>query len=181
MAEEEGLSPKMRLCSLCKVVKRNDAFNRSRKKQRGSKYDYYCKECRDAVRLRSRSRLPNFIKSLHFELTKKAGKRKRDTSEIQITPDDVMDMWKRQRGVCAVTHIPLSHSSHKKTRVSQVHNTNIDRIDSQLPYTRENCHLVCSQVAVSKSGLSTGDYVDLCRRCVQVADSKKLTRRASFP
>lgn len=157
-----GLSPKLRMCSLCKQTKGNIHFNRSKKQQRGSRYDYYCKLCRDSVRLKSRSRLPNFIKMMHFELCKRSKKRQ---CEITVTADEIMSQWKRQRGRCALSGTVMTHASTSR-HVSVTHtNTNIDRVSGQGAYDRENTQLICGYVVQAKHDISNEHFLRMCADC----------------
>jgi hypothetical protein len=126
--------------------------------------------------MRSRSRLPNFVKALHMDLIKKSKKR---AFEVTLTADDVMDCWKRQKGMCALSAEPMMHSSVHNA-VSPFLNTTIDRIDMSKPYSRQNCHLVCARASQSKGEMGVEEYVGLCRKVTRQTD-KRVTRRASFP
>lgn len=160
--ETSGLSPRLRMCSLCKQTKPNHDFNRSKKTQRGSRYDYYCKICRDSVRLKSRSRLPNFVRMMHFELCKKARKRH---CEVEITAEDVMQKWKVQKGLCALSGTPMTHSTSSRQVNCSLTNTNIDRVDPSGPYTPDNVQLVCGYVQQCKQDANNEDFLRMCRAC----------------
>lgn len=159
-----GMSPRLRMCSLCKQTKSNNDFNRSKKTQRGSRFDYYCKLCRDSVRLKSRSRLPNFVRMMHFELCKKARKRH---CEVEVTAEDLMHNWKVQRGLCALSGVPMTHNTTSKQVNCALTNTNIDRVDPTGPYTADNVQLVCGYVQQCKQDSTNEQFLRMCRSCVE--------------
>ena len=111
-----------------------------------------------------------------MDINKKA--KKRDIP-CKLAPEHIMNKWKRQRGACNITNKHMMHQSVHNS-ISPLLNTTIDRLDTSKPYTDENCHLVCAQVAQSKGDMNLDDYIDLCTAVVD-HKNKKLTRRHSFP
>ena len=69
-------------------------------------------------------------------------------SESCVTPELLIDKWRSQGGICAITGKPMTHvrgGGHSvKTNVS------IDRINSDLGYTPENIRLVCKAANIMK-------------------------------
>lgn len=173
--DTSGLSPRLRMCSLCKQTKSNHEFNRSKKTQRGSRFDYYCKLCRDSVRLKSRSRLPNFVRMMHFELCKKARKRQ---CEVEVTAEDLMHKWKVQRGLCALSGVPMTHNTTSKQINCASTNTNIDRVDPSGPYVADNVQLVCGYVQQCKQDFTNDQFLRMCRSCVEHETASKTVAEA---
>lgn len=69
----------------------------------------------------------------------------------ELSLSDIADMWKRQNGLCDYSGVPMfiPKCAHDKTKTP--FKVSIDRIDSNLPYTKENTHLVCAFVNLGKN------------------------------
>lgn len=113
----------------------------------------YCSnkcKCKDHQRKRSNkdtlayySRTPrNFFQSL---LQKKAKERQ------LLDLDFLQDLWEKQKGLCAITGIPMTHlRGHGRVQT----NVSIDRIDSTIGYEKDNIQLVCHIVNIMKQDLT---------------------------
>lgn len=66
-------------------------------------------------------------------------------TEHSISFDDVLELSERANGECDISGIPFEYdeypNAHRRPWVPS-----IDRIDSSLGYTKENCRLVCTAV-----------------------------------
>lgn len=69
----------------------------------------------------------------------------RDRRKITIKEDELIDLWHRQKGLCAISNMPMAHEFKNPCAVS------IDRIDSELGYTLNNTQLVCQWVNFAKN------------------------------
>ena len=69
-----------------------------------------------------------------------------------ITPEDVVGMWERQDGKCALSGVYLTH--HKDGSGAKDYNASIDRISGDKGYTVQNTQLVCYRVNLMKHTLS---------------------------
>ena len=67
-----------------------------------------------------------------------AKKRQPDST---ATTDDLVDILKRQNGLCALSGIKMTWASGKGS--PQPTSISMDRIDQSLPYHRDNIRLVC--------------------------------------
>jgi len=105
----------------------------------------YCKESKSRMQAKRHSTLDGFLKKLWKDLNKNAKHRKIDVS---ITLKDIIDLYKKQNGLCALTGRVLTHTSEPRTKGSNRNkhpdNISVDRIDSSKVYTVENIQLVCS-------------------------------------
>lgn len=81
----------------------------------------------------------------------KAGKRNRDLP-WEITPEDLVKLWKKQDGRCAISGVFLTH--HKDGTGKKEHNASIDRINGDKGYTVHNVQLVCYRINIMKHTLS---------------------------
>lgn len=124
---------------------------------RGSRPKYCSKKCSTKAYQRVRpvkdiheyySRTPrNFFQSL-------IQKKNKDRSRISL--DFLESLWKRQRGLCAISGVPMTHirgSGKVPTNVS------IDRIDSSEGYVEGNIQLVCYRVNVLKMEYDVDDLI----------------------
>jgi hypothetical protein len=79
-----------------------------------------------------------------------------------LTHGNVVAMWNRQEGKCALTGIPLTHTV-KANKGKALHtNVSLDRIDPKLPYSASNVQLVCWIVNVMRRDLSPDEFRSWC-------------------
>lgn len=115
-------------------------------------------------RVRRQSSPANFIKELvgikrrnmaHLPNSKdKRAQQKAKTPErriFTITVEDVVALWDKQNGRCAISGMPMAHEFKNLRSVS------IDRIDSDLGYTLDNIQLVCQWVNYAKNRYSNAE------------------------
>ena len=98
-----------------------------------------------------------------FEIKRKGGLHRGYAWEL--TPQDVIDMWVKQEGVCALSGIPIGWAEKGLTAT-----VSIDRIDSSEGYLKENVQLLHKDVNMMKQAFSQEHFVALCR---SVADKVK--------
>jgi hypothetical protein len=134
--QDKGTRPKF--CSRkCSVY-----FN-GRKLGNGRSYTYYSKSPR------------NFFQSL---LQRKG----HDRQNLDL--DYLGKLWEEQKGLCAISGVPMTHvrgSGKVMTNVS------IDRIDSSIGYERGNVHLVCYVVNMMKHTMSVDQLVWWCEQVIE--------------
>lgn len=82
--------------------------------------------------------------------------------EFNLTKDDLWALVERAGGSCEVTHIPFSLNNETSSRRAPFA-PSIDRIDSSLPYTRENCRLVCVCVNAALSDWGDATFKTMLR------------------
>jgi len=81
----------------------------------------------------------------------KAGKRNREMA-WEITPEDLVKLWEKQDGKCAISGVFLTH--HKDGTGKKEYNASIDRICGDKGYTFHNVQLVCYRINIMKHTLS---------------------------
>ena len=119
-------------CTYCGERKTFDQF--------GKNYKCGCKNCMNNVEYikpyNTMKRMCNSAKSN----SKARAAKGRPNMVCEITIDDFIDIFKKQYGLCAISHMPL-----------EFHNVNIsiDRIDTSIGYTKVNTQLVRSQYNIS--------------------------------
>ena len=75
----------------------------------------------------------------------------------------VLELWRDQAGLCAVTGLPMTLTSDRLNMTK----ASLDRVDSSKPYTRENVRLVCLWVNLAKSELSDSELREWCMKVVE--------------
>jgi len=88
-----------------------------------------------------------------------------------IEADDVVALWAKQKGRCALTDMQLS-CSRKGYGIRDVEMPSIDRIDSSGNYTLDNIQIVSAAVNVMKQALPQDLFIALCDRVARVARAK---------
>jgi hypothetical protein len=90
-------------------------------------------------------------KNRHF--IKAGGKR----LSLDIDFDFLWGLWESQRGLCALSGVPMLHEFNNLCSIS------VDRVDSELGYVRGNVQLVCKWVNLAKGKHSNAEFGSLLR------------------
>jgi len=98
-----------------------------------------------------------------FEMKRKGGLHRGYAWDL--TPQDVVSMWKQQEGVCALSGLPIGWPEKGLTAT-----VSIDRIDSSEGYIKENVQLLHKDVNMMKQAFSQEHFIALCQ---SVADKVK--------
>ena len=85
--------------------------------------------------------------------------------EVTVTLDDLEVMYRRQRGRCALTGIPLSFEGKKTTRNPWM--LSIDRIESAGGYVAGNVHLVTTMANLAKAEFTMLDFRRMCQSAAE--------------
>ena len=75
---------------------------------------------------------------------------------VEITMEDAWDVFVKQRGLCALSGVPIWFGAGAITTAS------LDRIDSSRPYTLNNIQWVHKTVNLMKGKISQEDFVFFC-------------------
>ncbi len=125
-----------------------------------------CNKCRD-------QRRSAFVEhelydpALHRFITTLCGRAKSGAPNRKIvwalTDEDVLGMYLRQEGRCALSGAPMTFRKSTKpgkdwTAIS------IDRVNSERNYTLDNVHLVCAVVNIMKMEMPLNEFVTWCAR-----------------
>lgn len=116
-----------------------------------------CRRCRTAEERRHANSSPRSY--LRVIVNKaKYGARKRGL-EFEITIDDVMEIYKKQRGKCALSNIRMTYNKDGKGRRDM--NVSLDRIVQGGGYTVKplNVQLVCLRVNLLKHTLEEHEFI----------------------
>jgi hypothetical protein len=131
----------------------------------------YCKECFIEIKNKTLSILTSFIKNKLKDAYHNA-KQKRKKVTVNITADDILDLYHEQDGKCAITGMEMTHISrrreaHEKEHIINKYNISIDRIDSNGNYAIDNIQLVCAIINRIKYDLEENTFLDLCDEIVE--------------
>lgn len=151
-------------CSNCKQIL--DVSKFSRKKVSSDGLQSICKTCQNKRMQLHSSTLDNFIKKIFLNLKHNTKKRSKDL-DIQITIQDIKDLYNKQNGKCALSNIKMTHIAYNT--VGNQHtinkwNISIDRIDSTKGYTPDNIQLICTIINRMKSDMDDTELVLLANK-----------------
>jgi hypothetical protein len=76
---------------------------------------------------------------------------------FEITLDDVMDLWVKQSGKCAISGVCMTY--HRGGGSKNDFNVSIDRIDSNGHYTTNNIQLVAHRANQMKNDMDKASFV----------------------
>lgn len=125
---------------LCQTCGQTGTFARKHK---------VCNTCRAAQnRVRSSESLDAYLSLL---LTNAKVRARRKQVECDLTQKQILDLWKKQKGRCAVSGIPMTHVVGEK--FPREFNVSLDRINAGGPYTKNNVQLVCSRINQMRGNL----------------------------
>jgi hypothetical protein len=183
----KGATPERR-CSQCKELKDvEDFFDRGDRSGKRSE----CKSCSQASLLRYRhktgrngqreygsQKTQGWRKSSYQTrratlrgwitsnlTTRRQQCRTRDI-EFTITVDDVIGLYEKQKGFCALTGRELKWGTGTNRGPDTL---SMDRIEASGGYTRENLRLVTHWANVARQRFTDAEFVERCREVVQSA------------
>jgi hypothetical protein len=97
---------------------------------------------------------------------------KRRNHQIDMTLEDVENLYEKQNGKCSLSGIPVVFNTTITNGGGKVINGNasIDRRDNSKGYTKDNIQIVDKDVNMAKQRLSQQDFIDMCCR---IADHQR--------
>ena len=172
-----------RVCKTCGEskalnTKNFHSFHRVSKRTGGGKtiFRRSCKPCQYGLEILSRasSSSPEAYLRRKWDTLH----RRRLQADIEVCPSlrgsdglaYLMELWSAQRGLCAVTGMPMTWGAVKRADVQRQgygRAVGIDRIDASVGYVRGNLQLVCSQVNYMRGGLSEEDFLAWCESVIR--------------
>lgn len=89
----------------------------------------------------------------------------------ELNLDDLVALWEKQDGKCAITGEPMTHKRKLGTR----HTTNgsIDRIDPKGKYVLSNIRLVCAIVNKMRLDMTDDELKDWCELILKGTNNAK--------
>jgi len=157
-----------KICFECKVTKMCHDFPKCKKDTTG--LSSYCKQCTRNKRLEFMKDVKNFLIMKRADAMKRCKKNKKN--KFDISTDDWMTQYKKQRGMCAMSGIEMTWEysadgeSDFYTAVKYPFNISPDRIDSNKGYTKDNLQFVCNRINAMKNNMSTDQFIDFCKKII---------------
>lgn len=92
------------------------------------------------------------------------GNARKRTRECTLTHDQIMQLWAKQEGKCALSGLTLDTQQHSQLIAS------LDRIAPELPYTADNVRLLCWAVNRARGTMTDAEYIEVCLAVVRCND-----------
>lgn len=142
------MSHQSRVCVTCGTEKPLTEFYAGRSKSKP-----VCKPCSIVAQRQRVQSCPNeFLRTAWNRLK---AYRKKQGYCVDLVLDELTDIYKKQQGMCAVTHLVMTF--HPEAGQSRGTNASIDRIDNDAGYTKDNVRLVCSRINLMRGNQNDGD------------------------
>ena len=161
IAESHRTNPVPRRCKKCGECKPRCMFFAGK---------HCCKTCYNAACKKRREGSDSLPACLHVIMqhtqsrSKKIEQRCAEAGGCDVSLSDLTAMWESQRGLCALSGVPMTHTLRPHT--SHLYNVSLDRIDSSGNYKLGNVQLVCQAVNIAKHSMVQSEFVDLCAKIV---------------
>lgn len=152
----------IRKCACCEIEKDISEYHSDKSSPTG--LQTYCKDCQCEKSKKWASTLDGFVKRLHLDMRNNAKKRAKEL-KIEISTDDIKELYEKQKGLCALTGIPMTTDTYMtkgNQHIINKMNISIDRINSDLGYTKDNIQLVGAMINRMKSDLTNQEFISFC-------------------
>ena len=164
----------MKKCNRCHVTKPLSDFPKDDAPRCNPCWEYeyaYHRDPKNQAR-RSANRLLRVTKSPRavMNVTLAHGLRRKPT-ENPATIEDLMQKWRKQKGLCALTGLKMTWGQGKVLPTS----ISIDRIDPEKGYSADNLRLICHAVNAFRGRMSDAQMLEMARAIVAKADATSPT------
>lgn len=150
-----------KICEKCREEKHISNFNNQPKKSDG--YESDCKTCKQKWKKeREAARCSTILGHLTFLYTKTRNTAKERNKEFDITLNDLVELYSKQAGLCAITKKKLTCGRNNPLGTT----ISIDRINSNKGYVKNNIQLVCARVNVIKSNMTKEELIAWCHEII---------------
>jgi hypothetical protein len=160
-----------KICSGCRKYKTKNKYSKS--SARLDKLQTSCKECQHQrmKKIYKQMSKEDFIKGKFKELARNAKTR---NIQVNITYNDIIDLYAKQNGKCALTDIELTFDKYTSNDPRKINKNNIsvDRIDSKKPYSKDNIQLITAQLNQMKWDVHNDLFIKTCIEIANFDDSK---------
>lgn len=79
-----------------------------------------------------------------------------------LSLSDVLNQWNKQQGICVYSGVKLV-LPHCKKKNNLIYAASLDRIKSELPYTKDNIQFVSASLNYMKGQLTHEETIELCK------------------
>lgn len=90
---------------------------------------------------------------------------KRRNKEYDITLDDLLEQWEKQKGICPYTKLKLIHPSWRSKNKSNIQPyliASLDRIDPKMGYIKGNIQFISMTANFAKNDMTHEEMVRFC-------------------
>ena len=157
----------MKTCFCCKTNKPYNLFFKH--SQTYDNYHSWCKECCNRGNQKSRAKVNSTIEGrarVFLQNAKKSSKKRNQEFSLEIL--DVVEFWHDQKMICAYSGLEMT------LEVGKLNTVSIERIDSNIGYTKANTILVCQAINRMKSDFGYEDFYLLCSSVAQFLGDDQL-------
>lgn len=89
--------------------------------------------------------------------------------EFNITFEYIKELWNEQKGICALSNVPMTYLLREGRTPT---NVSIDKIDRTKGYIKGNIQLVCMACNQIKSDLTEEEMYNFCKKIVKTYENK---------
>ena len=154
-------------CSSCKKYLSPENFCSNKYRIYRDGLNNYCRECQRVRENKYRKNL-NKEDSLRLKLkhclSSAKSRAKKNNLEFNLTEEYIYQLWNIQKGLCAISGIPLT--SNYGDGVIET-NASIDRTDSNIGYIVGNVQLTCQAVNRMKGTMNNEQLLFFCENVVK--------------
>lgn len=107
-----------------------------------------------------------FHKIIRNRKTCKKSKSNKTNSDCHISLEDIKEVWEKQQGTCPYTGIQLKlprSTAGFEDIDNECDKASIDRIDSSLPYIKENIQFISNMANYAKNSYNHEEMVKFCK------------------
>ena len=155
---------KEKYCYACKTYKLLNEFYKHKGKKDGLSDE--CKICKNILKkqyhkniksnpfIKMKDGTPNWAYNLEYKILK-TNKRSKINCTSLITKYDIIEKFINQNGQCYYTGLIMDLENHR-TPLS----ISVDRVDSKLPYSKDNTVLCCLSANLGKNMFTEEEYIN---------------------
>lgn len=172
--EENGI--KLYKCNICNEWLPREHFNLHGGSDNSYAYrdglDKRCNRCKQTQNKNARSNYSDekrLEKILQVRWLNAKDRAKSKNRLFDITKQDLMDLWNKQEGKCAISKIPMTFNIDSGRNP---YNVSIDQINPAQGYTKDNIQLVCMCVNQLKSDFDMNVIINICKNIIENYDTE---------
>ena len=142
-------------CFKCKETKETSLFFRHHQTSDG--FHSWCKSCCKEGNNKSKEKINSTIEGRAVIFLRNArNSAKKRNQEFNLSIEDIVKCWNEQNQICA-------YSGRKmELKAGHLNTVSIERINSNIGYTKDNTILVCQAINRMKSNFNFEDFYNLC-------------------
>lgn len=103
----------------------------------------------------------NELSPFKMHLTRIRKRMKEKDIELSLTEHDLREIWLKQEGRCSYSRVTLHHPNFR-TINNKVYTASVDRIDSSIPYIKDNIQFVSIAINFMKNVMTHEEAEELC-------------------